>query len=102
MAAVETIKLEKQLQIMLVESLHEELEELINGGAELEIDGSQVERCDTAALQLLVAVQASLTGRDSEIRWTGVSEPLLDAARRLGLTNALNLSEIRAEAHEDN
>ncbi len=102
MAQIEKIKLEKQLQIMLVESLHEELEELINDGAELELDGSQVERCDTAALQLLVAVQVALAGRDSEIRWAGASEALLDAAKRLGLTDALNLSGISAQAHEDN
>lgn len=91
MAAIEKIKLEKQLQIMLVESLHEELEELLGSGAELEIDGSQVERCDTAALQLLVAVQATLKGRDSELRWTGVSDSLMESAHALGLVNALNL-----------
>ena len=96
MAAIEKIKLETQLQIMLVESLHEELEELLGTGADLEIDGSQVERSDTAAIQLLVAVQATLKGRDSEIRWTGVSEPLREAVEMLGLTQALNLPEDNA------
>lgn len=101
MATVETIKLEKHLQIMLVESLHEELEEIVSSGAELSLDGSQVEKCDTACLQLLAAVQTSLNGRENEIRWVGASAILLESAQQLGLLEALNLQGIDASAGEE-
>lgn len=101
MSTLETVKLEKHLQIMLVESLHEELEELLSGGADLALDGGQVEKCDTAALQLLVAVQNSLVGREAGIQWVSASDELLESAKQLGLLEALNLHGISPTGREE-
>jgi phospholipid transport system transporter-binding protein len=55
------------------------------------LDAAAVTRVDTAALQLLVAVQSDARARGEPIAWANVSAPLREAAERLGLTQALVL-----------
>jgi len=43
------------------------------GGA-IELDGSRVERVDTAALQLLVLLRRALDGRGGTLAWRGASD----------------------------
>lgn len=96
--AAQRVKLEKNLHIMIVESLHEELEEIVQAGDELELDGGQVEKCDTACLQLLVAVNQSLQQRESSIQWVATSEVLVESAQRLGLAQFIGLEKQDASA----
>jgi ABC-type transporter Mla MlaB component len=55
------------------------------------LDGSRVERVDTAALQLLVLLRRELDGRGGTLAWQGASEALNDAAGLLGLARILEL-----------
>ena len=55
------------------------------------LDGTTVDRVDTAALQLLVAYQRDAQKRGHQVSWAGVSAPLYDAASQLGLAQTLAL-----------
>ena len=55
------------------------------------LDGSAVERVDTAALQLLAVYQRERRSRGEPSAWSGASDALRDAAGVLGLTIELNL-----------
>lgn len=61
------------------------------GEGVITLDGSQVERTDTAALQLLLLFRRELAGRDAKLSWLGASDALLEAAALLGLTQILEL-----------
>ena len=55
------------------------------------LDGTQVERVDTAALQLLVLFRRELDARGGTLHWHGASDALNEAAGLLGLAQLLNL-----------
>ncbi|HUA81531.1 MAG TPA: STAS domain-containing protein [Dyella sp.] len=55
------------------------------------LDGTAVDRVDTAALQLLVAFQHEAQKRTRQVNWVGASVPLHDAATQLGLAQVLAL-----------
>lgn len=56
-----------------------------------QLDGADVERVDTAALQLLVAFRREATARGQSPAWLAVSDVMRDAAGVLGLAQALEL-----------
>jgi phospholipid transport system transporter-binding protein len=58
---------------------------------QITLDGTEVERVDTAALQLLVVYQRELQKRGHALQWANVSAPLYDAASQLGLAQTLAL-----------
>lgn len=62
------------------------------GDGEVRVDGSAVERVDTAGLQLLVAFVQHHTSQGRVVSWTRASEVLSRSAARLGLTASLNLA----------
>ncbi len=55
------------------------------------IDGSAVQRVDTAALQLLVLFRREAMARGCAVTWLGASETLYEAAGVLGLAGILDL-----------
>lgn len=55
------------------------------------LDGHQVERIDTAVLQLLMLVRRELDARGGTLAWRGTSDVLNEAASLLGLTRILEL-----------
>lgn len=61
------------------------------GESAITLDGRQVERTDTAALQLLLLFRRELALRGANLSWLGASEALLEAASLLGLTQTLEL-----------
>lgn len=70
--------------------LHAQLKSAL-GSSQIVLDGTTVDRVDTAALQLLVVFQREAKQRERQLQWAGVSAPLYDAASQLGLTEALAL-----------
>jgi flagellar motor switch protein FliM len=56
------------------------------------LDGSNVQRPNTAMLQLLASFARELQQQSRSIEWVGQSEPLSRAAKALGLDGALTLS----------
>lgn len=72
-------------------ALKAELLGALKQGAIVVLDGSQVERADTAALQLLVLFQRELQARGGTLGWRGASEAINEAAGLLGLARILEL-----------
>lgn len=58
---------------------------------DIELDGSAVERIDTAGLQLLAAFFLEIGARGQAVRWCGVSDVLRNGARQIGLDGVLGL-----------
>jgi phospholipid transport system transporter-binding protein len=72
-------------------ALKAELLGALEKGAIVVLDGSQVERADTAALQLLVLFRRELQARGGRLGWRGASEAINEAAGLLGLAQILEL-----------
>ena len=85
-----TVVLPPDCRMAALATLHTELAAVLPGGAVV-LDGSVVERVDTAALQLLVLLRRELDRRSGTLAWRGSSEALNDAAGLLGLTRILEL-----------
>lgn len=73
-----------------VGGLHQQLRKALES-SEIVLDGTTVERVDTAALQVLVAFQRDAQKHGCRVSWAGVSAPLHDAATQLGLAQVLAL-----------
>lgn len=71
-------------------ALKEELLGVLKAGA-IVLDGTAVERTDTAALQLLVVFRRELDKCGGRLSWRGTSDALNEAAGVLGLTQILEL-----------
>jgi ABC-type transporter Mla MlaB component len=56
------------------------------------VDGSGVERIDTAGLQLLVALARSQQQKGRRLEWKAASPELMKCGERLGLVDALGLA----------
>jgi len=68
-----------------------ELAERLDESGPVQIDGSGVERTDTATLQLLVAFIRDLRADGRAVQWVECSAVLRRAAGSLGLEKALSL-----------
>ena len=85
-----TVVLPPDCRMAAQAALQAELAAALPGGAVV-LDGSGVERVDTAALQLLVLLRRELDGRGGKLAWHGASEALNEAAGLLGLARILEL-----------
>ena len=77
--------------IRTVTSLQAELAERLDESGTVQIDGSAVDRIDTAALQLLAVFVRDLRAEARAVEWVGCSVGLQKAANGLGLSVALGL-----------
>jgi len=72
--------------------LHERLRTAGRGDS---LDGSTVQRIDTAGLKLLVAFMHERRAAGSTIAWRGISRVLSEAAQKVGLVEAIRLPSFR-------
>jgi len=86
-----TIDCGERLSIDQVESLYVEMEKSIQQGAEILLDAGRVQFCDTAGLQLLLSLQATLEKTGHRIHWDKVADNISETAGYLGLKQALHL-----------
>ena len=77
--------------IRTVTELQAELAERLDDSGTIQIDGSGVDRVDTAALQLLAVFVRDARAEAREVEWVGCSAGLRKAANGLGLSTALGL-----------
>ena len=92
-AAEARIALNSVLDVRQVRRMHESLIPLVADSAPLCLDGSQVTRVDTAALQLLAAFCRRVRAQTRSIRWESPSEEIVRAAALLDLENELGLRQ---------
>lgn len=97
-ADVQSIELGKSLGIREAADLRARLLAAIEAGPVV-IDGGSIERADSAGLQLLVSLERSLSSRGELLSYRAVSQPLLDAARILGLSAACRLPDVAASTN---
>jgi len=71
--------------------LKKQLEKVFRRKPPFELDGSAVERVDTAALQVLAAFSRESRNREIELTWADVSDSLRNASTLLGLTQELGI-----------
>ncbi|HET8764485.1 MAG TPA: STAS domain-containing protein [Rhodanobacter sp.] len=89
-----TVALPADCRIGAQAALHAELVPALRASA-VELDGSAVERADTAALQQLWLFRRALEQHGGTLAWKGTSQALADAAATLGLTTILQLPAAR-------
>lgn len=87
------IELDRISDISKAETLHERLEALLGSATRVDIDATQVERIDTAMLQLLTAFFRALDKHHTQARIFNPSRAFADTARLLGLAPILHLSD---------
>lgn len=88
----EKLELSAKCTIVRAEELHAQMESLLQTGHDVEVDASQVEQCDTAALQLLLAFHNELSKEGRTLSWASPSESTLNAAKLIGLDQPLGLT----------
>jgi anti-anti-sigma regulatory factor len=91
MAESITYQLEKCSDISKSEVMHEKLESYLNEGVEINIDASQVERIDTAGLQVLLSMSATMQNQHLKVTILNPSDPFLKAASLLGVSGYLHI-----------
>ena len=82
----------ERLSIDQVEHLYGEFETALSQGGDIELDAESLVFCDSAGLQLVVALQQALAKTDHQIRWLSPPEVLIETSKRLGLNKILNIS----------
>jgi phospholipid transport system transporter-binding protein len=87
------VALQAQFSIALVTDLHTRLLPFLQQKESVEIDASEVELVDTAALQLLVAFVKALRDRDVTVNWNKPSDTFCETARLLDLSDLLGLEQ---------
>lgn len=63
------------------------------GDADVVVDGSAVERIDTAGLQMLLSFARHQAGRGKTLGWSAVSPELARGSQLLGVAGALGIPE---------
>jgi anti-anti-sigma regulatory factor len=86
------IVLEGSLDISGAGYLREQLLQVLAGKQSVTVDAANVERVDTAALQVLTAFFKDAVAQNMVVQWQEPSQALRDAARLLGLNNTLNIN----------
>lgn len=91
MATTVDFKLPENLTIASVNQIHEQFESLVETKDcdQIQLQASDVERTDTAGVQLLLALVLASKERQIGIVWEKPSAKLCSAATLLGLDNAL-------------
>ena len=87
----------ERLSIDQVEHLHGEFETALSEGGDIELDAKSLVFCDSAGLQLVVALQQALATTDHQIRWRSPPAVLIETAQLLGLQDRLNVAVTSSE-----
>lgn len=85
------MKLKSKLHISEADELAQALVSSLESSEPIILDISDVNDADTASIQVLCALQKSLSLTENKIEWTGISQPLADAAKQLGVQDILNI-----------
>ncbi|MDX1812165.1 MAG: STAS domain-containing protein [Gammaproteobacteria bacterium] len=92
-AAKTIIACESTVDIKIAADLHMHLKNAIDNKHAVEIDAKEVQRIDTAILQIILAYVLEAKAQDLQVSWQGVSDAVYAAAGLLGISEALGLPE---------
>ncbi len=85
------VDLPENLTIATADSLHQRLDEYVLGHSDIVLNPAEVNRIDTAGLQLIYAFIISLKKQNLGCTWASKSDVITDAAIQLGLKEQLLL-----------
>lgn len=88
---VSSIICDEMLDISVVTELRAHLLEALAAKYPVRLDGSAVERADTAVLQVLTAFFQDARAQDISVQWTSASDALIRSAELLGIADILVL-----------
>jgi anti-anti-sigma regulatory factor len=83
--------LPEEIRISNSEEFKKDLLVAADGENSILIDGSKVNRIDTSAIQLLVALSHDCNKKGSPLKWYGASDKLVSYVKLLGLKDSLGL-----------
>ena len=86
------IPCDDSLDISVVHELYQTLQQVVETSNPLVIDATNVERIDTAGLQLLCAFMQHAQDRSITVQWHQPAPAVYDAARLLDLEGLLHLA----------
>lgn len=93
MPSAAEIDLPEHLTIANIHPIHEKFEAVVDdkGHDQIIIRAAQVNRADTAGIQLLYAFVVAAKDRQIKLNWDQPSNKLKDAINLLGMTDAIGL-----------
>lgn len=86
-----TIDCGSNLTVATAADMHQKLQDALNGSSTINLKADEVEKVDTAGLQLFVALNKELDKSGGKLVWQTPSETLLQASNTLGLTHSVGL-----------
>jgi len=95
MAETEVVEIDcgDALGIADVAGLYATLLEKLADGYQLKLNISELDRVDTAAIQMLYSLAKELAGHGMELYWTSPSDAFKNAITLLGLAERFNIDE---------
>lgn len=87
----QVLELKESLDISVVEKLYESLNDITQIGDSVRIGVGNVERIDTAAMQLLYSYQQSMDKKHTMVSFVGPSKAFMESLTLLGMQNFLNI-----------
>jgi len=87
-----TVKCGNALTIANVADLHSKITSVLEISSIIELDAQEVEKVDTAGLQLLVALSQELEKSDGHLLWKAPSDTLNEAIKITGMTPYLAIN----------
>ena len=86
-----TYQLDKISDISKSEAIHEKLESFLNSGSEIRIDASQVDRIDTAVLQMLISLSRTLEKQHLSAPIFNPSDNFMSTVKLMGVKEHLKI-----------
>jgi anti-anti-sigma regulatory factor len=93
-----TVTLQANCCVRDAGGLRSSLLEVIESETAVIVDAAQLERIDTAALQVLAAFVLDRRAHQRAVTWANVNDILSEAARTLGLSAVLGMTDSQAQA----
>jgi ABC-type transporter Mla MlaB component len=80
------------LSVAEAAGLKSRIQKALQKSSTIELNASEVQKADTAGLQLVLALIREVANADGRVVWKNPSKALIDAANLLGLGKELGLS----------
>jgi len=77
--------LPKQFNITMVDSIYHQLESVLSNASEITLDGADVEKIDSTAIQLLVCLKKHTQDNNQTLKLINFPEIVSKTANQLGL-----------------
>lgn len=94
--SISEISCGERLSIDKVEGLYSEMEAAIAKGEDIQLNAAEIAYCDSAGLQLVIALQQTLSTTNHHVHWQDPSEVLITTADYLGLRETLHIPSNQA------